>query len=60
VDLGHLGPRVDLLDPLVGRPGVVVDLDDLDRALPVGRAQAVGGGVAPADDHHPEAGRADR
>ena len=38
----------------------MVELGDAGRALPVGHAEAVGGGVAAADDHHVLAGGVDR
>ena len=44
----------------VRRLRVEVELVHAGRALPVGHAEAVGGGVAAADDHHVLAGRVDR
>ena len=43
-----------------GRQRVLVELDHAGRALPVGHAEAVGAGVAAADDHHVLAGGVDR
>ena len=52
---GHVGHGVDG-SALVGRPGQDLELVDRRRALAVDGAEAVGAGVAAADDHHPLAG----
>ena len=52
-------PRVGV-GPVVGWPGHDFELVDRGRSLPVGGAQAVGAGVATADDHDVPAGCVDR
>ncbi len=59
MDLRPLRPRVRRHVPGLGGPRVVVELGHADRALPVGGAEAVGGGVTAADDDDLLAGGVD-
>ena len=58
VDLGPLRPGV-VRGARLGRPGQDLELGDALRALADGRADAVGAGVAAADDDHVLAGGGD-
>src|SRR6266545_4635697 len=49
-DIGPEGPGIAPRIPLFGRPGEDLELGDGARALTVGGAEAVGAGVASADD----------
>src|SRR5262249_56928901 len=58
VDIGPLWPRV-VRPSLLRRPRQDLELMNRQRALPMGRAEAVRAGVAAADDHDSLAVRAD-
>ena len=58
VDHGPRRPRVGV-GTVVGRTGHDLELTDRGSPLAVGGSEAVGAGVAPADDHHPLARRRD-
>src|SRR6185312_16593253 len=57
-DVGPFRPRI-LRRARVGRTGQQLELVDRARPLPVHGAETVGAGVAPADDDHALALRAD-